>query len=409
MKFILTTLLIASTVGALKNLVDLSAARSNRLHHLLKDGPINAKKLMEKASLTETTAHLTRLLKKGEQMNDHHEVGEEEFGSGSGSGSGSGPDPEKTAVVALAHVIQKIRRALKTLKDAKDKQDKADAEAFLNVLKHGNVNDVKEILGQHAMERHVRCQNIKKGFANYIHKTELINLLANDNLNFEERMGQVLKDSELNEQADVFEAFVHMAFEHDLLEHPGVKAVMEIGGMLAETYCDTNMDGLANLIIHYVDHSDPRGKFDVSKKINPYVYAVNSGQCMKRGLFRGAGPKRKKSLKEKALDLVFENHNNNDCGEVKLIRSIVRLIHEGVKVHKKSAELQYITQIFEDGMKAKVKKFMEEGQVDKAFLTVGQFVVDNMRGAIIIGTVIEKYLKEAAPPQASAESSQAPP
>lgn len=36
MKFILTTLLIASTVGALKNLVDLSAARSNRLHHLLK-------------------------------------------------------------------------------------------------------------------------------------------------------------------------------------------------------------------------------------------------------------------------------------------------------------------------------------------------------------------------------------
>ena len=72
------------------------------------DGPINAKKLMEKASLTETTAHLARLLKKGEQMNDHHEVGEEEFGSGSGSGSGSGPgpDPEKTAVVALAHVVR---------------------------------------------------------------------------------------------------------------------------------------------------------------------------------------------------------------------------------------------------------------------------------------------------------------
>lgn len=48
---------------------------------------------MEKPSLTETTAHLARLLKKGEQMNDHHEVGE-------------GPDPEKTAVVALAHVVR---------------------------------------------------------------------------------------------------------------------------------------------------------------------------------------------------------------------------------------------------------------------------------------------------------------
>lgn len=64
------------------------------------DGPINAKKLMEKPSLTETTAHLARLLKKGEQMNDHHEVGEEEFGSR------PGPDPEKTAVVALAHVVR---------------------------------------------------------------------------------------------------------------------------------------------------------------------------------------------------------------------------------------------------------------------------------------------------------------
>ena len=70
------------------------------------DGPINAKKLMEKASLTETTAHLARLLKKGEQMNDHHEVGGEEFGSGSRSGSGPGPDPEKTAVIALAHVVR---------------------------------------------------------------------------------------------------------------------------------------------------------------------------------------------------------------------------------------------------------------------------------------------------------------
>lgn len=57
---------------------------------------------MEKPSLTETTAHLARLLKKGEQMNDHHEVGEEEFGAG----PGPGPDPEKTAVVALAHVVR---------------------------------------------------------------------------------------------------------------------------------------------------------------------------------------------------------------------------------------------------------------------------------------------------------------
>ena len=34
-----------------------------------------------------------------------------------------------------------------------------------------------------------------------------------------------------------------MAHAHGLADHVGVKAVMEIGGILADTYCDTKMDG----------------------------------------------------------------------------------------------------------------------------------------------------------------------
>lgn len=386
MKFILATLLLASTVGAFKSLVDLSVARSNRLHHLLKDGPINVKKLTETHSLTKTTAHLARLLKKGEPMNDQHE-GEEE-------------EEEESGSAALVHVIKRIRQALTTLKEARDKQDKADAKAFLTVLKHGNATEIKELMGKHAMEWHSRCHNVKKLFANYIHKTELIALLGNDNYDFEEGMGKVLREAELNEQADVFEAFVGMAHAHGLADHVGVKAVMEIGGILADTYCDTKMDGLISLIVRSVDESDPRGSFDVSKKIKPYRYAVNSGHCMNRSLVKRAGPYEPKSLKEKALDLVFEHHDENNCDEVNLIRLIVHLIHEGEKLRESSKELHDVTQKFEAGMIAKVTQLMNEGDEDEAYKTVGQFVLDHTRGAIVIGIAVEKHLKALASAQA---------
>lgn len=42
---------------------------------------------------------------------------------------------------------------------------------------------------------------------------------------------------------DVFEAFVNMVHEHELHDHPGIKAIMEIGGMVTDAFCDVKLDG----------------------------------------------------------------------------------------------------------------------------------------------------------------------
>lgn len=43
---------------------------------------------------------------------------------------------------------------------------------------------------------------------------------------------------------DVFEAFSHLVELHDLQDHPGIKAIMLIGGLIADAACDEKLDGL---------------------------------------------------------------------------------------------------------------------------------------------------------------------
>ena len=42
---------------------------------------------------------------------------------------------------------------------------------------------------------------------------------------------------------DVFEAFVRKAREHRIQHHPGVKAIIAVGGLVAEVACDVKLDG----------------------------------------------------------------------------------------------------------------------------------------------------------------------
>ena len=42
---------------------------------------------------------------------------------------------------------------------------------------------------------------------------------------------------------DVFEAFSYVVEKHDLKDHPGIKAVMMIGGLIAKAACDETLDG----------------------------------------------------------------------------------------------------------------------------------------------------------------------
>lgn len=43
---------------------------------------------------------------------------------------------------------------------------------------------------------------------------------------------------------DAFEAFSYVTTLHGLQEHPGVKAIILIGGLVAEAACDEKLDGL---------------------------------------------------------------------------------------------------------------------------------------------------------------------
>lgn len=43
---------------------------------------------------------------------------------------------------------------------------------------------------------------------------------------------------------DAFEAFSYMTALHGLQDHPGIKAIMVIGGLVAEAACDEKLDGL---------------------------------------------------------------------------------------------------------------------------------------------------------------------
>lgn len=43
---------------------------------------------------------------------------------------------------------------------------------------------------------------------------------------------------------DVFEAFTYVVEKHDLRDHPGIKAIIMIGGLIADAACDEKLDGL---------------------------------------------------------------------------------------------------------------------------------------------------------------------
>ena len=42
---------------------------------------------------------------------------------------------------------------------------------------------------------------------------------------------------------DVFEAFVRKVHEHGIQNHPAIKIIMTVGGLVAEVACQTKMDG----------------------------------------------------------------------------------------------------------------------------------------------------------------------
>jgi len=434
MKVIIATLLFISAAGAIRNLVGLPEERSSRLHHLLKDGPIDAKKLSNPYN-SKTIDALADLFEKYPLNDDsasdesgsgsgvggsgssesgsgssESASGSSESGSGSsesGSGSsesgsgfvegssgfvesGSGMEPD--TLKALVKSLLKIGPALEELKEKRDERIAKTGSEFIAALKEYKDDDeILQLLGRHVIEEHKECDDVKHKFADYVHKSVLYELLeGQDTLNFQQNLAYVLEAAKMSPEFDAFEAFSYMTALYGLQDHPGIKAIMVIGGLVAEAACDEKLDGLFNKFGELIKEHGPHGDIDFASRINLDLYMDNSKVC-KRGLVKRIEPPQV-NIKDRVLDLMFKGYQPH-CDEVKIIRFAVETVLHSIEVSRKFAWLHAISKGHEHVVISHVKYFLEHGHEDVAHKIVGEYVLANVRGAMTVGLAVEKRFK----------------
>ncbi|KAJ7388440.1 hypothetical protein OS493_037602 [Desmophyllum pertusum] len=373
MKVIAATFLFISAAAALRNLIGLPETTSNKLHQLLKDGPFDATELMNYRSNSKATARLASAFKKN--VNDHVEKESGlELGSGSEPGPvpGSGPESEpiREAIKTVADSLSDIAPALKILKEASHKRNQEAAREFIHALESDeDDSDVREVVGRHVIENHERCKRAKEFFVKSIHESELFELSkSEDALDLEEDVGKVLESAKMNDEADVFEEFSNLVNKHRLHDHPGIKVAVTLGGMLADAYCDVELDGLLKKIGDFLQHHE----LDLSNKIKPYLSGLKNGHCQ---------------------------------APVTILGFFVDYILESIKF----ARMQdMILKDHETALIKKVTEFAKENKMNLAYEAVGQSVFDNLRGATIVGEVIRHFKQPGPKPSAQHGSQRSP-
>lgn len=394
MKVIIVILLFISASEAIRNLVGLPEEKSSRLHHLLKDGPIDAKKLSNPYN-SKTIDALADLFE-NHPLNDDGGSASGDNGSGSGeSGSGfieGGSGMESDTLKALVESILKIGPALKELKEKRDERIAKTGKEFIKALKEYKDDDeILQLVGRHVVEEHTECDNVKHKFADFVHKSVLYQLLeGQDTLNFQQDLAYVLKAAKMSPELDAFEAFSYVTTLHGLQEHPGVKAIILIGGLVAEAACDEKLDGLFNKFGELIEEHGPHGDIDFASRINLDLYMDNNKVC-KRGLVKRLKPP-KTNIKDRLLDLMFSGYQPH-CDEVRIIRFAVETIVDSIKVGHKFAWLHAIAKGHEKVVINHVKYFLEHGHNDLAYKIVGEYVLANVRGAVTVGLAVEKRFK----------------
>ncbi|XP_022781345.1 uncharacterized protein LOC111322501 [Stylophora pistillata] len=334
-------------------------------------------------------------------INDH---GEEKEGSEEGSGEGSGvsgvsgisgesdgsggsgkPPPVKDAIEDLVESLHAIIPALKILKKARDEKNQEYAQQLVEVIKHAEDDaDIKILLGYHVMKLNERCHQLKLAFARHANQSGLLDQLGSDDLDFTKVMGQVIEEAE-QQAFDVFEAFTHIAFMNGLNNYPGAKAIMAVGGLVADAACDTKLDGLVKIIGEIVEKEDKESDYDISDKFIPFLYNPRSKFC--RGNFIQS-LKPEKSMKARFLRLVFSY-----CKEVRFARFAVSTVLDKIKLYKKLVILHKVEGKRLQGMIKAVTTLMASHKVEKAFLLAGDYVVDSMRRALLVGLAVHKKME----------------
>jgi len=367
---------------------------------LLADGPIDSKKLLNPYN-SKTIGALTDLFEK-QPLNDHggSDSGSSEGGSASGeSGSGfvessSGLEPD--SFKALVGSLLKIGPALKELKEKRDERIAKTSEEFIEALKDKDDDELLTLLGRHAVQEHKECDNVKHKFADYVHKSVLYELLkGQDILNFQQDLAYVLEAAKFSSQFDVFEAFSYVTALHGLQDHPGIKAIVVIGQLVAEAACDEKLDGLINKFGELIEEHGPHGDIDFESRINLDLYLDDKAVCKRDLVKRLETPQ--VNIKDRLLDLMFAGYQPH-CAEVKIIRFAVETIVDSIKVSHKFAWLHGISKGHEYAMISRVKYFLEHGQEDLAHRIVGEYLLANVRGAVTVGLAVEERLKPEPKP-----------
>ncbi|KAJ7388439.1 hypothetical protein OS493_037601 [Desmophyllum pertusum] len=373
MKLVVVVLLFASATADLHNWVGLPDTRFEQVDQLMQDEPFVAKRIVNPA-----TADLANLFDSTE-MNDPAEY------EGSGINPGSEINPIKEIVESLHDIIP----AIKELKEARDKQNHEYAEQFVYALKHADDDeDLKKVLGFHMVMLHKRCLDIKLAFARHVHKEGLLDKIKNDDLDLTEIMGKVIAAAE-HQQFDVFDVFVHLVRKSNLHGHPAAQVIIAIGGMVAEAACEVNMDGLIKRIAEMIEKEDKEGDFDLSDKVLPFLYEKNSKKCP-GNLIQSLEPH--KSIKARLLGIIFEN-----CKEVKFVRFAVSTVLDAIKLGKKVEIMKKMDMKRLHEMLKDVTSLMKSNLTDEAHIVVGDYVLTDMRRALLVGLAVHKQLAPSGP------------
>ncbi|XP_078375358.1 uncharacterized protein LOC144658764 [Oculina patagonica] len=379
MKLIVAFLLFASATAEIHNWVGLPEARFEKLDQLLEDEPFFAKRLG-----SPSTADLSILLDSNE-VNDH---GDEEHGEG--SGVNPGPDPTKGAVHDIVEALHVIIPAIKDLKEARDKQNREYARKFVDTLRRADEDDVKRVFGAHIMALHKTCVDIKLAFARHAHVTGLFDLIKTDDLDFTVLMGHVIAAAE-EKSFDIFAVFSLIVHSKELHNHPGVKAIMTIGQMVVDAACDVKLDGLLDKVVEIIENEDEHGDFDFKDKIIPYLYQKNSKKCP-GGLMEYLRPQQSTSMKARLLSIIFEK-----CKEVRFIRFTVSTVMDAIKLGQKVEVIKKVEERRVKDMMKDVTTFMESNMTKEAQTAVGDYVLTNLRRALIVGLAVKKQLESFGP------------
>jgi len=177
---------------------------------------------------------------------------------------------------------------------------------------------------------------------------------------------------------------------------------MEIGQMVADAACEVKMDGLFGKINEIIGKENEEGDFDFKDKIAPFIYQQKSKICP-GDLMKLLEQHQKQSAKARLLNIVFK-----ECKEVRYIRFAAGTVVDGIKLSKKVKDTKKLEMERLNDMIEEVSDLMADNKTEEAHIAVADYVLTNLRRAIIVSVAVEKQLNSSLPEPSGSPNSSGP-